>query len=202
MKILTQGIFDGFCLHYSIFNAFKALNSPSSSAIEFSANHLTKWEKMIGLSPSLQSFASGEGSDFGPLRDVTDVQVKRNFIASCFNVVNEKNLKKDYRPSSISLDDLWDVDFQSAVVILCLQENAVLEHPDLGDHWVTIIGKDDETERFLIACSYTPHLHNDTEEKDTVTKRYFNNSIRYAEIQATRIYPDSIQLIEVSDRKS
>jgi hypothetical protein len=195
-KILTQGHFDGFCLLYAVMNSYKALVSPRQIATTFSVNNFHKWAKIISITPSLQNFASGEGSDFGVSRNSTDIELKARFIQDCFTVLTE-GMKAKIHTRRETIENLINVDFQDSIIILCVNEKAKFEHGSVGDHWVSLVGRDDDEEKFLVCCSFTPHEHYQAERLDGKTGRMFNNTISLHEIKKSKIYVNSIQSVVI-----
>ncbi|MBV1839868.1 hypothetical protein [Photobacterium ganghwense] len=196
-KILTQGHFDGFCLLYSILNSYKALVNPSQTASKFVESNFNKWSKLISISPSLQNFSSGEGSNFGIDTNRIDIKLKRLFIESCFDVLTERN-NNNFTVTRESIETLKNFNFNNSVVIIALKDEAILEHGQIGDHWITIIGKDDDNERFLVACSYTLHKYGFKEQVDINTERVFNNTMPYSEMKKKYLYENAIHGIHIN----
>lgn len=154
LRILAQGHFDGLCLIYSLFNAYKALRSPSEKASDFAYRSSNFWRRVISNTPSLHNFVLGEGSDFGKLRNATDAKVKQEFIATCFEVMTDGSaVSSVVTPSNI--ESLETMNFTDSVAILCVKEKAEFEEGGMGDHWVAIVGREDDTAVYLVACSYT-----------------------------------------------
>jgi len=195
-KILTQGIFDGHCLQYSVMNAFKALNDPASTAHSFAIKSKIKWQKIISLTPSLQNFSSGWGSEFGiNTLDVAN-RVLENIFLSYFEALSEKT-NFVYSAKRISINQIKDTNFSNSVLIFCLKEKAKTEQYKSIDHWVCGIGVEEES--ILLSCSFVLH---ETEDgySETVSKysggRYYNNSINISEILKNRIYTNQVYCVE------
>jgi hypothetical protein len=195
-RILTQGHFDGYCLQYSIFNSYKTLIKPEQIARKFVEAHSRKWTKIISISPSLQNFSSGKGSDFGVDTNKVDIKLTRMFVTSCFDVLTEIT-KQSITITEETIFSLKDFDFKNSVVIVALKNDVVLEHGKLGNHWIAIVGKDEENERFLIACSYTLHQHGFQEKADNVTGRFYNNTLSFSTLRKKNIYENSIHGIRI-----
>lgn len=195
-RILAQGHFDGLCLIYSLFNAYKALRSPNEKASDFSYRNSNFWRRVIGNTPSLHNFVLGDGSDFGKLRNATDAKVKQAFIATCFEVMTDGSaVSSVVTPTDI--ESLTTMDFSEAVAILCVKEKAEFEEGGMGDHWVTIVGRDDDAGVYLVACSYTNHAYGLNERQDTKTERYYNTTIKVDRINKSTSYPDNINVIQL-----
>lgn len=198
-RILAQGHFDGLCLIYSLFNAYKALRSPNEKASDFAYRNSNFWRRVIGNTPSLHNFVLGEGSDFGKLRNATDAKVKQAFIATCFDVMTDGSaVSPVVAPSNI--ESLAEMDFADSVAILCVKEKAEFENGGMGDHWVAIVGRDDEAGAYLVACSYTNHSFGLNERKDSKTGRYYNTTIEVDRITASTAHPDNINVIQLAAR--
>lgn len=196
-KVLSQGHFDGFCLLYSVLNTYKTLLKPNQSSIKFTSDHYHKRQKIIAITPSLQNFASGEGSDFGVSRDKTDINLKERYINDCFFVLTE-GMKSKISSKRVSLDEIQNIDFSNSAVILCLNESAKLEHGEAGDHWISIVGKDIKNSKFLVCCSYTNLEHENSEVIDSDTSRTYNNTLSFFELKKSKIYINSIQKVSAS----
>jgi hypothetical protein len=193
-KILSQGHFDGFCLLYSILNSYKTLLKPNQSSVSFSSDNSCKWKKIIGIAPSLQNFASGEGSDFGVSKDQTDNYLKERFISDCFSVLTE-GMKINITSEREQLENIKDVDFEKSVIILCVNEKAQLEHGAVGDHWISIVGINKDESKYLVACSFTNHGQEDAEKVDSKTSRVYNNALSFSELKKSKVYVHSIQKV-------
>lgn len=195
-RILAQGHFDGLCLIYSLFNAYKSLRSPSERASDFAYRNSNFWKRVISNTPSLHNFVLGEGSDFGKLRNATDAKVKQQFIATCFQVMTDGSaVSSMVTPSNI--ESLATMNFTDSVAILCVKEKAEFEEGGMGDHWVAIVGRDDDNALYLVACSYTNHVYGFNERKDTKTGRYYNTTIEVDRIAISTSYPDNINVIQL-----
>ncbi|TPV58675.1 hypothetical protein [Pseudomonas fluorescens] len=195
-RILAQGHFDGLCLIYSLFNAYKALRSPSEKASDFAYRNSNFWRRVIGNTPSLHNFVLGEGSDFGRLRNATDAKVKQAFIATCFEVMTDGSaVSSVVTPSDI--ESLATMDFTDSVATLCVKEKAEFEEGGMGDHWVAIVGRNDDAAVYLVACSYTNHAYGLNERKDAKTGRYYNTTIEVDRITTSTSYPDNINVIQL-----
>lgn len=195
-RILAQGHFDGLCLIYSLFNAYKALRSPNERASDFAYRNSNFWRRVIGNTPSLHNFVLGEGSDFGKLRNVTDAKVKQVFISTCFGVMTDgSSVSPAVEPADI--EALTTMDFSEAVAILCVKEKAEFEAGGMGDHWVAIVGRDDDAGVYLVACSYTNHSYGLNERQDAKTGRFYNTTIKVSGINKSTSYPDNINVIQL-----
>jgi hypothetical protein len=198
-RILAQGHFDGLCLIYALFNAYKALRSPNEKASDFAYRNSNFWRRVIGITPSLHNFVLGEGSDFGKLRNATDVKVKQAFIATCLEVMTDgSSVSSLIAPCDI--ESLKTMDFTESVAIVCVKPKAEFEQGGMGDHWVTIVGRDDDAKEYLIACSYTNHAYGLSERKETMTNRYYNATIQIDRISSSTAYPDNINNIQLVSR--
>ncbi|WP_140162497.1 hypothetical protein [Billgrantia desiderata] len=196
-KVLTQGHFDGFCLVYSIFNGYKSLTKPSQNSSVFAYENMAKWERVVNITPSLHHFASGVGSDFGVRRIATDIKLKRSFVEACFDVITEGSR----RYPVVEVEDIFNlinIDFSAAVVILCVNENAEFEHGNIGDHWVVLVGRDEDS--YLVACSYTLHQHGFQERVDEASGRYYNTKISASKVKKSTVYQNSICKISLEPR--
>jgi hypothetical protein len=198
-RILAQGHFDGLCLIYSLFNAYKALRSPNERASDFAYRNTNFWQRVISNTPSLHNFVLGEGSDFGRLRNATDAKVKQAFIATSFEVMTDGS---GVSPAVIPADMeyLTTMDFGESVAILCVKEKAEFEEGGMGDHWVSIVGRDDDTGIYLVACSYTNHSYGLNERQDAKTGRYYNTTIKVTGINKSTSYPDNINIIQLAPK--
>lgn len=195
-RILAQGHFDGLCLIYSLFNAYKTLRSPSEKASDFAYRNSNFWRRVIGNTPSLHNFVLGEGSDFGKLRNATDAKVKQAFIGTCLEVMTDGSaVSSVVTPSDIK--SLATLDFTDSVAIICVKEKAEFEEGGMGDHWVAIVGRDDDAAVYQVACSYTNHAYGLNERKDEKTGRYYNTTIKVDRITPSTSYPDNINVIRL-----
>ncbi|WP_143503730.1 hypothetical protein [Pseudomonas sp. ATCC PTA-122608] len=198
-RILAQGHFDGLCLIYSLFNAYKALRSPSEKASDFVFRNMNFWRRVIGNTPSLHNFVLGEGSDFGKLRHVTDAKVKQVFVSTSFEVMTDgSGVSPVVIPSDIQ--SLATLNFAESVAILCVKEKAEFEEGGMGDHWVAIVGRDDKAGTYLVACSYTNHQYGFHERQDDKTGRFFNTTIPVSGITKNTVYPDNINVVSFVPR--
>lgn len=195
-RILAQGHFDGLCLIYSLFNAYKALRSPTDRASDFARRNINFWQRVIGNTPSLHNFVLGEGSDFGRLRNATDAKVKQAFIATCFEVMTDGSAVSPL-VTPTDMDHRTTMDFSESVAILCVKEKAEFEEGGMGDHWVSIVGRDDDAGIYLVACSYTIHSYGLNERQDAKTGRFYNTTIKVAGINKSTSYPDNINIIQL-----
>lgn len=198
-RILAQGHFDGLCLIYSLFNSYKALRNPDDKASYFVEKNLNPWKRVIGSTPSLHNFVLGEGSDFGQLKDATDAKVKQAFIATCLDVMTD-SARVASVVTSTDIQSLATMDFTEAVAILCVTENAEFELGGMGDHWIAIVGRDDEQEKYLVACSNTIHQYGFHERKDEQTGRFYNTTIDVKGITKRTVYPNNINKIQIFSR--
>lgn len=195
-RILAQGHFDGLCLIYSLFNAYKSIRSPSEKASDFVDRNSNFWRRVIGSTPSLHNFVLGDGSHFGVLRNATDVKVKQAFIATCFEVMTDGSaVSPVVTPTDIEF--LNTMDFNEAVAILCVKEKAEFEEGGMGDHWVAIVGRDDDAGVYLVACSYSNHSYGLNERQDSKTGRFYNTTIKVKGINKSTSYPDNINIIQL-----
>lgn len=198
-RVLAQGHFDGLCLIYSLFNAYKALRSPNERASDFAHRNSNFWRRVIGNTPSLHNFVLGEGSDFGRLRNATDAKVKQAFIATCFDVMTDGSaVSPVVTPTDI--ESLTTMDFSDSVAILCVKEKAEFEEGGMGDHWVAIVGRDDDAGVYLVACSYTNHSYGLNERQDAKTGRFYNTTIEVGGITRATSYPENISVIQLVPR--
>lgn len=196
-RILAQGHFDGLCLIYSLFNAYKALRCPNEKASDFAYRNSNFWRRVIGNTPSLHNFVLGDGSDFGKLRNATDAKVKQAFISTCFEVMTDGSaVSSKVKPADI--EALSTMDFSEAVAIFCVKKNAEFEEGGMGDHWVAIVGRDDGVGVYLVACSYTNHAYGLNERQDSRTGRFFNTTIKVSNINKSTCYPDNINIIQLA----
>lgn len=151
---------------------------------------------MIGNTPSLHNFVLGDGSDFGKLRNATDAKVKQAFIATCLEVMTDGSaVSSVVTPTDI--ESLTTMDFSEAVAILCVKEKAEFEEGGMGDHWVAIVGRDDDAGVYLVACSYTNHAYGLNERQEAKTERYYNTTIKVERINKSTSYPDNINIIQL-----
>ncbi len=151
---------------------------------------------MIGNTPSLHNFVLGDGSDFGKLRNATDAKVKQAFIATCLEVMTDGSAVSSV-VTSTDIESLTTMDFSEAVAILCVKEKAEFEEGGMGDHWVAIVGRDDDAGVYLLACSYTNHAYGLNERQDSKTGRFYNTTIKVAGINKSTSYPDNINIIQL-----
>jgi hypothetical protein len=173
-------------------NSYKSMTSPNEPATLFSfkPKNKNKWAQLIGITPSLHNFASGEGSVFGFKNEDKDLQFREAFISSCFNTISDKD--KIISSSRVSFDEVLETDFTKSSVIICFKPGAKFEQGDSGDHWVSIVGYDATEHRLLLACSYTSHESGLTEKKDLVTRRVYNNTIKSKDFKIRQIYSKEI----------
>ena len=200
-KILTQGIFDGLCLQYAVMNAFKALKAPELSSLKFSKEYAIKWQKVIAITPSLQNFSSGIGSDFGVDLNKTSETIMANLIRSYFEAIGEKT-NFNYSVDKLSVEQIINCDFSKSVLIFCLKEQANTEQYSDANHWVCAIGIDDGY--FLLACPHVIYERADEIYLEQISKtsgRYFNNRIYVSEIQKKHIYESSIFRISIEKHR-
>ncbi|MCP3943031.1 MAG: hypothetical protein GY710_16300 [Desulfobacteraceae bacterium] len=194
-KILPQGIFDSHCLQYAIMNAFKALSEPASSSCAFATKAETKWQKIIAITPSLQNFSAGWGSDFRISTLVAADKIIDNLVRSYFEVISEKT-KFNYSVSKIQISQMKSVNFTDSVLIFSLKNKAKTEYYDSADHWVCAIGIDENS--FLLACSWVLYERG-TEYSEQISDmgdgRYFNNKLDFSEINNITIYGNQIYII-------
>jgi hypothetical protein len=198
-RVLSQGNFDGLCLIYSLFNAYKALKHPKEAASKFIQKHTEQWKVVIGNTPSLQNFVIDKGSDFGIETDAMDAKIKRAFISTCFDVMTEGSQGSPV-VTAIDIESLKTMDFTESVAVLCVKKSARFEHGGMGDHWVAIVGRDDVRGKYLGACSNTLLHYGFKEDKDNQNGRYFNTSIDVAGIMSRTVYSNSINQIHISKR--
>jgi hypothetical protein len=195
-RVLAQGHFDGFCLIYALFNGYKALKSPEVKASDFASKNSHSWKRVIGSTPSLHNFVLGEGSDFGELKGSTDAKLKQRFIGTCMEALTD-GVRYQSLVSKVEISDLATVDFSESVVIICVTDKAKSENGKMGDHWVCIVGRDEEDGKYLVACSFTHQRYGFTERQDAKTKRFYNTTIAYTGLNRTTIYPDNINLMSI-----
>lgn len=195
-RILAQGHFDGFCLIYALFNGYKALKNPEVKASDFAINNSKAWKRVIGSTPSLHNFVLGEGSDFGQLKGSTDAKLKQRFVDTCMEALTD-GVRYTPSVSTVELADLATIDFSKSVVIICVTEKAKSEHGKMGDHWVCVVGRDDDERKYFVACSFTHQRYGFTERQDKRTKRFYNTTIAFKGLNRTTIYPDNINLINI-----
>ncbi|MHC8324175.1 hypothetical protein ACYZT4_26410 [Pseudomonas sp. GB2N2] len=195
-RILAQGHFDGFCLIYALFNGYKALKNPEVKASDFALRNSNAWKKVIGSTPSLHNFVLGEGSNFGELKGSTDAKLKQRFVGTCMEALTDR-VRYTASVSKVEISDLATTDFSESVVIICVTDKAKSENGKMGDHWVCIVGRDDDERKYLVACSFTHQRYGFTERQDEETKRFYNTTIAYKGLNRTTIYPDNINLISI-----
>jgi hypothetical protein len=198
-RILAQGHFDGLCLIYSLFNAYKALRNPSEKASDFVYRNSNFWRRVIGNTPSLHNFVLGEGSDFGKLKSATDAKVKQAFISTCLEVMTDGSSVSSVL-TSIDIESLVTMDFTDSVAIMCVKEKAEFEQGGMGDHWVALVGRDDDAGVYLIACSYTNHQYGLNERQNPKTGRFYNTTIEASRINKSTCYPHNISTIQLVPR--
>jgi len=198
-RVLAQGNFDGLCLIYSLFNAFKALKRPKEQAAKFARDHRDQWIVVIGNTPSLHNFVLGSGSVFGIQSDEMDVKVKRAFIATSFDVMTEES-NDSCTVTATDIQSLVTMDFTKSVAVLCVKKRAKFENGGMGEHWITIVGRDDELGKYLVACSNTLLHYGFTERQDEQTGRFYNTTIDVAGITKATVYSDYINQVHVSKR--
>lgn len=198
-RILAQGHFDGLCLIYSLFNAYKALRHPREKASDFAYRNSNFWRRVIGNTPSLHNFVTDQGSDFGKLKSATDAKVKQVFISTCLEVMTDgSSVSSVVNP--VELGSLATMDFTESVAILCVKEKAEFEDGGMGDHWVALVGRDDDAGIYLVACSYTNHQYGLNERQDPKTGRFYNTTIEAGRINKSTCYPDNISTIQLASR--
>lgn len=194
--MLAQGNFDGLCLIYSIFNAYKALQHPEETVPDFTENYDEQWKAVIRNTPSLHNFVLGIGSDFGVQTDATDVKIKRSFIKTSFEVITDAS---EIAPvvAATDIQHLKTMDFTETVAVLCVKKSARFEHGGMGDHWIAIVGRDDVRGKYLVACSNTLLHHGFKEDQDDQSGRYFNTTIDVSGVTKRTVHPNSINLIHI-----
>lgn len=200
-RILAQGHFDGLCLIYSLFNAYKALRNPDEKASNFAERNSNPWRRVIGNTPSLHNFVLGEGSDFGELKDMTDAKIKQAFIATCFEVMTDKSRVSSV-VTAVDIQSLATMNFSETVAILCVTKNAEFELGGMGDHWVAIVGRDDEQKKYLVACSNTMHQYGFNERQDVQTGRFYNTTIDVEGINKRTAYLNNINQVKILQAKT
>ena len=194
-KILSQGNYDGHCLHYAIMNAFKALSEPDSTAYSFAFKSKTKWQKIIALTPSLQNFSSGYGSEFGINTLNAANKILENLMCSYFEAISEKT-KSFYRVQKLTIDDIDQFNYKDSVLIFCLKDKAETKHYSNVDHWICCVGQDNKS--LHLACSHVLfEIDNNYAEHSSISSgsRFYNNSIEFSQIQDRTIYKDQIYQI-------
>jgi len=199
-KILQQGHLDGFCLQYTVVNAFKALKYPTKTANWFVENQKHVWEKLVMVTPSLHNFASGKGSYFGCSTDKTDVILHERFLDLCAAAVSDKK-KEHYSIRRIVIEDVSEAITKDSVVILCLRQEVSTKRCSIGDHWVCVVDTDDKD--FQLACSYSEYLPKLNREEflgDDVShgfKRPFNNAIAMKDVNKNKVFENSVYRFEM-----
>jgi len=197
-KILQQGHLDGFCLLYAFVNAFKALKYPNRTASWFVNNQSHVWQKLISVSPSLQNFASGEGSRFGASTDSTDVILKERFFDLCAAVVGDRK-KEKFTARRIPASDLATAIGKNSVALMCLGQEVQTEKCHINDHWVCVVDVDEN--KYFLACSYTDYL-SDNFDKPSVSpgyKRPFNNIIAKQSVNKRTVVEDSVYRFSMAE---
>ncbi len=195
-KILTQGILDGLCLLYAVMNAYKTISNASSSASTFLDNYHNKWKKIISLTPSLQNFTSGEGSEFGLVTDNANKVALENLLSNYAAAFSDSSTYK-YTVSNLEREDLSNHNFGNSALVFCLKKSAKTEYYTDANHWVCCIGI--EGQKLLLQCSHTYYeLENSYKEfcSENFKSRLFNNRIKISEIDNNRIYSESIYSIK------
>ena len=195
-RVLAQGHFDGLCLIYSLFNAYKALRNPDEKASNFAERNSNPWRRVIGNTPSLHNFVLGEGSDFGELKDITDAKIKQAFIATSFEVMTDKTRVSSV-VTPVDIQSLANMDFSESVAILCVTKHAEFEFGGMGDHWVAIVGRDAEQKKYLVSCSATMHHHGFRERLDEQTGRFYNTTIDVKGINKRTVYLNNINQVQI-----
>lgn len=206
--ILQQGTLDGFCLLYAILNAFKAIYPG-----KFELDQQKKvWSSLIGVTPSLQNFASSGSTIAAIPNDKTDIRIKALLISQYSEILT--NWLKDKRHNKtqhtrikiepVTMDTgqwyramLREPFPNDAAYILCLQEAAsnsegIFKHGPTNEHWVAIVGVTDDT--LAVACSYTSHYLGKSYKESEVNigskTRVFNNQI-VQKLTQSRVFTDS-----------
>lgn len=194
-KILTQGVFDGFCLIYAVLNCVKALNAPGESAISFSKKMGAKWRKLIAVTPSLENMANGYGSSFGLTTSSGNAQVTKSVIENYLQALNEKSKDSSFQVTAINKESIDIVDFDQTVLLFCLRPKSKTGCYSDIDHWVCGVGEANKD--LLIACSYVQHMKGCSyfETKDIETGRFWNNSMALNHAKGNHIYDDLLYAI-------
>lgn len=194
-SIIQQGELDGFCLLYAILNAFKAIYPG-----KFELDQQKKvWSSLIGVTPSLQNFASFGSTIADIPNNDTDVAVKallkNQYSEILTNWLKDKRHNKtgysSIRIEPVTMDTgqwyramLREPFADDAAYILCFREaesrsKGILKYGPTNEHWVAIVGATDEA--LAVACSYTSHYLGSSYIESGVSvgsrTRAFNNEI-------------------------
>ena len=199
-KILQQGHLDGFCLLYTVANAFKALKYPTKTANWFVENQKHVWEKLVMVTPSLHNFASGKGSCFGASTDLTDIVLHERFLELCAAVISERK-KESFSVRRIAFEDISGAVTKNSVVLLCLRPEVRTKICSIGDHWLCVVDTDDND--FLLACSYSEYLDEQRgtsgEEVSHSFKRSFNNAIAKKALNKKEVFENSVYCFDMME---
>jgi hypothetical protein len=198
MKIIQQGHFDGLCLLYTMMNALKALKYSQDAALTFVKDNSKKWIQLISVTPSLENFVNGYGSLYNEVNSTNEVSVIDAYIHTGFKILQGQR-KDNVSVTNLRIEDIETNDFESSVLILCLGKSAITKHYSKVDHWVAIVGKNDND--YLLACSITQASIRDTkkyiEYEDPETKRMYNNTFGIKNLRLSSIYKDYIYQIKL-----
>ncbi|MGY2259279.1 hypothetical protein [Pseudomonas sp. SDO55104_S430] len=130
---------------------------------------------------------------------MTDAKIKQAFIATCFEVMTDKSRVSSV-VTAIDIQSLATMDFSETVAIVCVNENAEFELGGMGDHWIAIVGRDNEQKKYLVACSNTMHQYGFHERRDAQTGRFYNTTIDVKNISKRTAYPNNINQVKIITR--
>lgn len=213
-SIIQQGELDGFCLLYAILNAFKAIYPG-----RFELDQQKKiWSSLIGVTPSLQNFASFGSTIADIPNNDTDVAVKallkNQYSEILTNWLKDKRHNKtgysSIRIEPVTMDTgqwyramLREPFPDDAAYILCFRQaesrsKGVLKHGPTNEHWVAIVGATDEA--LALACSYTSHYlgskYAESEISVGTQSRAFNNQTA-KELTSSQVFTRSRYKISI-----
>lgn len=218
--ILQQGQLDGFCLLYAVLNGFSAIYPGIITSDQPSNHQKTLWRRLIGVTPSLQNFASF-GSSITDIPKTADVDacIKESLMNQYAEVLShwlrdERHNKTRYSRVEIELvsksepsdirtwyNSMLSSPFpENCAYIACLKEckSRVLEYGPTNEHWIAIVGNTGK--KLGVACSYTAH-HRGDDYKECILetgqqKRAYNNLIT-KRLTSTSVFSDSRYRISI-----
>jgi hypothetical protein len=213
--ILQQGELDGFCLLYSILNAFKAIYPG-----KFELDQQKKvWSRLIGITPSLQNFASSGSLIAAIPNNEMDVRIKSLLMNQYSEILTNWLKDKRHNKSPYTVIKIEPVTMDTgqwyramitepfpddSAYILCLREadnkgEKTLEHGPTTEHWVAIVGP--VGFNLAVACSYTSHTLGKIYSEDEVyigsKTRAYNNQI-VQKLTNSKVFAGSRYKISIS----
>ncbi len=177
----------------------------------FKQDHQDIWAKMIGITPSLQNFASRGSILQGIPKSNLDVQLKQALLSQYAQILSSipRKIRGYKRVEILPVEghlQQWKhvLSEQTAPKcrswLCCLKpSNEALQFDIAAEHWIALVGSTEKGP--AVACSYTAYNRGNSYEELKLgrgdNRRYYNNTIR-GDLTKDTVFEKSRYVLQIS----